>query len=764
MDIIQELENQFKVKSKTGTIQEKEKIAVDFLCGVDFSNQDNKVQAERYIKHILSDFVEKNEEITSLEAKIVHCMIAKISLDKLGLSDVKINYVDKTAQDSNAGAYYRDTDNSINFFNNDVSNKHEWTEPYGIKEHPEKGAASRLDYFAREVFKLEHEIQHAVQFKNMSASEESTDTLTPESYVISRQYIARIFAQAEGSKYYKKGLDADRLYNDNHDQFYYEIDADKHGIERALDILKTVSPQAYQIATDPSRNRYVQKLAEKTDQLNNYSIVHWKHNTNPEMIEVGANHKASMIIDNILPQLSGKQRKEFMDKYPALSIIYNADGSLKTLEQVEREKQVKIRELLINGTDNEIQEKVPNIFKVYDTAIESHPVLCFEKCLQHMARISWNSDRYFTDSGVKVRYNSSEVRKELRMAQEKAKAIASYMEDTDARRLKIIFERYKKELMSSPKLDQTSARFFEDKKLAIYGIESQIYRNKEVKSAIEKDTKEAMQKRKQTQKQRAKAEKIIQKVFPDFRPYPQIGILKDGSVEFLNNVNEKLMLMEAYKQYVKIATDTNSPAKQDKNFIASSKLLLAIDTIYSFNATTEEKAEFEKALKSGKVKIIGNIYEPKTYSQKDIYTQEDRQNSEGKVFSFKKTNQLDSTIEGKQKHPSDPESDAEKSRYVSQRQVAAQRQQEIMEEKAYNQSFVPGEESADIKQQNNELETRSREEQIRQETIRRRQQENKQREQEETYEDEYGVVRKRQPLNNQTAKQQEHHQDTGLCM
>jgi len=761
MDLIQELENQFKTKSKTGTIEEKENIAIDFLCGVDFKNANNKTQAEQYIKHILTDFVGKDEQITSLEAKIVHCMIAKISLDELGLKDVKIRYVNRTAQDSNAGAYYRDIDNSINFFNDDVCNKHEWTEPYGTKENPEKGAASRLDYFAREVFKLEHEIQHAVQFKNMSESELSPDLLTPESYVISRQYVARTFARALSSKYYKQGLDIDRLYNDNHDQFYYEIDADKHGIERALEMLKTVSPQAYQIATDPSKNRYVQKLAEKTEQLNNYSTVNWKHDTNPETVEVGANHKASMIIDNILPQLSGKQRKEFMDKYPALSITYNPNGSLKTLEQVEREKQAKINNLLINGTDKEIQEKAANISKVYDTAIESHPVLCFEKCLQHMARLSWNSDRYFTDSGIEVKYNPSEVRKELRMAQAKAKAIASYMEDTDAKQLKAIFERYKKELIASPKLDQTSIRFFEDKKLAIYGIESEIYRNKEVKSVIEKDTKESLQKRKQKQMQRSQAEEIIKKVFPDFKPYPQMGTLKDGSVEFSNNVNERLMLMEAYKQYVKTATDTDSPAKQDKDFVASSKLLSAINTLYGFNATAEEKTAFEELLKSGKVKIIHNKYEPQKFAI-GSYSQEEIKSVEGRSFNWS-SRQNDLSNEEQSTHPADPESDAEKAIFQSQRQVAAQRQQEIMEEKEHVHQPevrpVTKEELDSIKQQNPELDTHKMDEQMRQDELIRQQQEKKQKEQENPYEDEYGVVRKRQTEENSGIRQQSHQQD-----
>ena len=722
MELIQELENQFKTKSKTGTIQEKEKIAVDFLCGVDFKDSNTITQAEQYIRHILTDFVGKNEQITSLEAKIVHCMIAKISLDGSGLNDVKIKYVDRTEKDFHAGAYYRDIDNSINFFNNDVCNTREWTEPYGTKGNVEKGATSRLDYFAHEVSKLQHEIQHAVQFKNMSESELSPSLLTPESYVISRQYIARIFAKAQDSKYYKKGLDVDRLYNDNHDQFYYEIDADKHEIERTLEMLKTISQQAYQIATDQSRNTYLQKLKEKTEQLDNYSAVNWTHDTNPEMIEVSANHKASMIIDNILPQLSEKQRKTFMDKYPALSITYNPDGSLKTLEQVEREKQTKLNNLLTNGTDGEIQERATNVSKVYDTAIESHPVLCFEKCLQHIARLSWNSDRFFTDSGIEVKYNHSEVRKELRMAQAKAKAIASYIEDTNIKLVKAIFERYKKELMASPRFDQTSVRFFEEKKLAIYGIENQIYRNKEVKSIIEKD-KESLHKRKLKHMQMSQAEEIIKKVFPNFKPYPQNEILKDGVVEISNNVTEKLMLMEAYKRYVRITTDTNSQTKQDKNFVASNELLSAIKTLYEFNKTTEEKTAFEEALKNEEIKIICNKYELQK-SAVSSYSQDEIKSVEGRTFNWSpRQNDLSNEAQSTQYVAQENYTEA----IQGQHQVATQRQQEFIEEIEYDYQpeyrNITKKELYYIKQQNSELDTYSMEEQIRQEELIRQQQE-----------------------------------------
>lgn len=609
MNLLYELENQFKIKSKTESIQEKEKIAVDFLCTVDFTDPINKSQAEQYIKHILNDFVGKNQEITSLEAKIIHCMITKISLDNLGLQDVKINYVSKDGQNTNAGAYYRDSDNSVNFFNESVCNKQEWLLPYGSKDNIEKGVLSRLDYLTQEIFKLEHEIQHAVQFKNMFVSENKVDLLTPESYIISRQYVARLFAKAEGTKYYKHGLNIDRLYYDNHDQFFYEIDADKYGYERTLNILKTISPKAYQIAIDEHRNGYETKLKNKTEQLKNYSAVTWKHNTNPELLEVSANHKSSMIIDNVLPRLNGKQRKEFMDKYPSLLVTYNPNGTLKSLEQVEREKQSKIDELLINGTDKEIQEKAINISKVYDSAIESHPVLCFEKCLQHIARLSWNSDRYFTDSGIEVKYNPNQIRKELKLAEEKAKLIASYMEDTDAKQLKLIFDKYKKEVMTNSKLDRTSIRFFEDKKLAVLGIENQINLNREVKLVIDNDIKEISKKRIQKQLQKKQSEEIIRKVFPKFNPNPQTGVLKDGSVELFNNVNERMMLLEAYKQYIRTIASNNSINKEDVNYVESSSLLLAINTLYNFTPTKEEKSHFYEALQNGEINIIKNKYE-----------------------------------------------------------------------------------------------------------------------------------------------------------
>ena len=333
MNLVQELENQIKTKSKAGTIQEKENIAIDFLNLVDFKDASKKIQAEQYIKHILTDNIGKNEPITSLEAKIVHCMIAKISLAELNIDNIKVNYLDR-AKDQTAGAFY--SDKTINFFNQSVCNKYDWLLPYG--NDITGGAKSRLNYFVNEVFKTEHEIQHAVQFEKMDKSEKEPEKLSVDDYIISKQYVARLFATAQGSKYYKKELDVDRLYNENHDQFYYEIDADLQGLKRSLSLLSKLSMQAYNLAIDEKIGwGFLSKLENKQSQIDNYSDITWEHNTNPDNIKVNANYKASMIIDNILPRLNSQQRTEYMLKYPALLVTYNSNGTKKDLQQIEKE-------------------------------------------------------------------------------------------------------------------------------------------------------------------------------------------------------------------------------------------------------------------------------------------------------------------------------------------------------------------------------------------------------------------------------------------
>ena len=728
MNLIEELENQFKLKCKKRTAEEKEKIAVNFLNSVNFKDASNKSQAEQYIKHILTDYVGKNEAITSLEAKIVHCMIAKISLSELNLDNTKVNYLDKT-NDQNVGAFC--VDNTINFFNQSVCNKYEWLLPYGTDF--EKGAKSRLNYFVNEVFKTEHEIQHVVQFEQMDKSKNEPEKLTVDDYIISKQYVARLFVTAQGSKYYKKELDEDRLYYENHDQFYYEIDADLQGIKRSLSLLNNLSMQAYNLAIDEKKGwRFLSKLKDKQYQLDNYSDIVWEHNTNPDNIKVNANHKASMIIDNILPHLNSKQRAEYMHKYPALQVNYNSNGTKKDLQQIEKEFAKKKSKLLINGTDEQIKAIMPNLEKLYKTAIESDPVLCFEKCLRHISRMTWDQERYFTDSGKGVKYNPNEIRKELDQAKQKALKISKYLEDTQAQTIAKIINKYKKEILKGQKLDQQSLRFFEDKKLAIYGIESAIYHNKEVKEVIEKDRKETTQERIKKQMQRGQAEEIIKKIFPNFTPTPHIGILNNGSIEFSNNVNECMMLMEAYKQYVKSIIEANSKIGGNKDYIPSGMLLSAIKELYNFTPTEEEQKKFNEALKNGEIKVIRSRYQPEEIKSSTRYTEKEIESIEGRTFSWKNQSEA---IGEQVKKPTDPESDAEKSRFQSQRQVAAERNLKQEEE----QKYMPKTQVKfdELKKENQDSVYQNQQNQMKQEELKNQQN--------DTYVDAYGVVRKREP-------------------
>ncbi len=764
MNIVQELINQLKTKCKTGSTQEKEKIAVDFLCGIDFSDADIKNQSKKYIGHILNDIVAKNQQLTSLDAKIIHCMVAKISLDSLGLSDVKINYRDRSSYQEEPANYSR-RDNSITFFN-DFVNDEVFVKP---SDNQKYGALSRLfNFFAVKAVTINHEIRHAYQFKHIDES-----NLTRDGYIISMQELARDLASDAGYKGIKKFLVESsfidktkykdgyeyigRLYKDNHDQFYDEIDANLYGFEQAEKYCQELSPTTYELMSDPEKSPFIDMKKAAEDKLKNYEKVTWEHNTNVSNKPVQATHKASMIVDYLLPYLSETERKSFFDKYPALNIAYNSNGSLKTLEQVEREEQVKINNLLINGTDEEIQEKAASISKVYDTAIESHPVLCFEKCLQHMARLSWNSDRYFTDSGIEVKYNPSEVRKELRMTQAKAKAIASYMEDTDANQLKAIFDRYKREILKDQKYDQQSLRFFEDKKLALYDIEYNINHNKEVESVIEQDKRKAADERAQAQMKKEQAEETIKKVFPGFTPAPQKGRLENGSVIFSDNTQEKLILMEAYKRYINTITGNDKINKTDKDFVSSDKLLIAIKHLYGFNVPIEEYREFYAKLKNNEIDILQNKYEQKekqaaTEKASGAYTEDDTKDYIGQTFHMKAKTPNAPKPERKS-HPEDPESDAAKAMFQSQRRVASEQYREMMEENAQTEQRevrpVTEEELEAIKQQHPELDTAKREEELRQQEIARQRAEHKKQQEE----DSYGVAMKRNSDSGQNVRQ-----------
>ena len=420
----------------------------------------------------------------------------------------------------------------------------------------------------------------------------------------------------------------------------------------------------------------------------------------------------------------------------------------KICNRLKKNLPRKKSKLLINGTDEQIRTNMPNLVKLYKTAIESDPVLCFEKSLQHISRMTWDQERYFTDSGAGVKYNPNEIRKEIGYAKQKAVKICKCLEDTQAQTVTNILNKYKKEILKGQKYDQQSLRFFEDKKLAIYEIESEIYHNKEVKAVIERDKKEATQKQIKKHMQRVQAEDIMKKIFPNFLPTPHTGIANNGSIELLNNINERMMLLEAYKQYVKSITGANSKVRESKDFIPSSMLLSAIKELYDFTPTEEEQIQFNEALQNGEIKVVKNKYQLDEVRNNGIYGEDEAKAFVGSTFSYGK--QIKNTeISERPKHPQDPESDAEKARFQSQRQVAEQRQYQQFEEQKVKP--ITQEEQDVSKKGNTDLDASRQQEQ----TNQREQMCHK----EDTYVDECGVIRQREPNDGQADRQQKHNQN-----
>ena len=352
MKFIDLFEEQFRIHTKTGTIREKEEIAVNFIKGIKWrENPELTKLATQYVSHILNDYVAKDEPITILESKMIHCLLTTISLSELGLDNINVIYRDKTASDQNAGAYYRDYDKSITFFNNNVCNKGEFLVKYS-KEDAERGAKNRLDYFVGQVHALEHEIQHAIQYRQLDMIRSRGTDITPESYIISLQEAARDLSRTSNSKYQKNNI-IEELYNKNHDQFYYELDADRGGIERMLNRMSDICSKAFEVAAQTrSGDTYLKKLSDKVEKLENYKTsTTWRHDTNPNNDVVLATHKASLIIDHVV---KNHNKSSIFNEFPALLIVYNKNGTKKSLDQVEKEKLDKINQILLKGTENKL--------------------------------------------------------------------------------------------------------------------------------------------------------------------------------------------------------------------------------------------------------------------------------------------------------------------------------------------------------------------------------------------------------------------------
>ena len=561
-----------KYQARNQTAGEAEMIFV--INNINFLAQDHRKDDIEMMKHNIKQII-THQPNSRFQAKMTHALITKLTLHELGLDNIKINYKNKTEND-NYGAYYRNQNKSVNFYNDHVCLPEFLTT---------KNTDFRYKYLATQIHTLQHEIQHAVQYKELEEITKNDSDIPIFNYIMSLQCMARILSSETESKYYNKDLNIDRLYHDNHDEFYYELDADVAGLERSIKLLSAFAPEKLDLL---SKELYGYNFVELKNKKNNlikyYKTVKWQHNTNPNNEGVNAMYKTNFIIDTVLPTLKKSERKQWMARYPSLALTHNADGSKKDLDQIEAERETKLQELLKNASDEELQEKTNNLFNLYDTAIESDAMLSFENALRHIALMDWDSNRYFTKSGREVKYYPSLIKTELKLTKEKAINLLSVLESADSKFVDGVFRKYRKIVEKTDKVNNFGQRLHPEKYNIFGELFNKIYNNKEYVKGVRENT----EKQNDNTARKNNAKEILAKVFPTLTPNPYNGVINENGIEIIYNTQEKLQVMQSFTKYNKDYGDSVYPNKP-------SEVLDAIETIYPFEVSKEDEAAFAKA-------------------------------------------------------------------------------------------------------------------------------------------------------------------------
>lgn len=608
------LNGMFKVGTKAGY----EKVVKSF-DEIFFQDEETQKYALEYCKKILEEkILDNNQSISSYEALAVHYLTTRLSAIEHGLSDIKINYTYSDKDQAGTGAFYSNNNKSINFFFNNTC---EYVD-FFARRPGNDGGNSRVREFLYQVKVINHELTHADQFSNPERTiSKSIDEITPTHYIMMKETVARLLTNTNESKYLKrkKAVEekdwwsesrregVDRLYHDNHDQFLFEIDANVGGYEHGRKVMERISPKLKNIFESSFSSYYVKDKAE----VKNFKDITWEHDTNPNDDKVSAQHKASLVIDTDLA--SAKQRALIMKQYPALAITYNPNGTKKSLKQVEEDQARKIEE--INKSDDIQQVKISRIEKVntiYQTAIESDPVLSLEKCLEHMGKISH-------ENGEHYHHNSPE--KELRETLKKAKLLIPCIEKADSKIVLDFLKKYKKEILSSNKRGQKNISLFEAKKLAYYELSSLMRKNRDIKQGEQEEIHLEQEKRQEL----AKAKDILAKVFPGFTPTPYTYEFRnDGNLHRVNNEQEKRLMQIS-------TSKTSSSSILSKFGFSRDDVYSAINTVYDFRYKDSEviDEQVQEKLDNEEISIIPNAFEPKGKAKDE---DSNKTNSQNKII------------------------------------------------------------------------------------------------------------------------------------
>lgn len=340
----------------------REQLLLDLVNGQDFRNEQNVREGEAYVAHIISDRLAKNLDLSRIEAKFVFLILAKMSLAKKNLTDVKINILSASGRTSNAGAFYDESKNSVNIFDEYICDKYELLD-VGKYRTEKLNAEARIGYLLYQIYTLNHEIEHAGQFAEMKQVSSNPDSMTAEIFEMQMQEVVRLFYGVKGSKY-ADANGSKRIYSANHDDFLIEIKAELDGAKNTIDLLKKISPVGYAVATNPKTSMLTKRVNDFTLKNQNLAQIEWKNpagNTN-----INARKFVCDIISDVLPKISQQQRDFFMSKYVAMQFLYRKDGTMKSKEELENNYEKMLAKTDVHLDVKQQRDRQKQIKDVYN--------------------------------------------------------------------------------------------------------------------------------------------------------------------------------------------------------------------------------------------------------------------------------------------------------------------------------------------------------------------------------------------------------------
>ncbi len=340
----------------------REQLLMDLVNGLDFNDEQNVRECEAYVAHIINDRLAKNLDLSRLESKFVFLILAKMSLAKKNLTDVKINILSASGRTSNAGAFYDESKNSVNIFDEYICDKYELLD-VGKYRTEKLNAEARIGYLLYQIYTLNHEIEHAGQFAEMKQVSSNPDSMTAEIFEMQMQEVVRLFYGVKGSKY-ADANGSKRIYSANHDDFLIEIKAELDGAKNTIDLLKKISPVGYAVATNPKTSMLTKRVNDFTLKNQNLAQIEWKNpagNTN-----INARKFVCDIISDVLPKISQQQRDFFMSKYVAMQFLYRKDGTMKSKEELENNYEKMLAKTDVHLDVKQQRDRQKQIKDVYN--------------------------------------------------------------------------------------------------------------------------------------------------------------------------------------------------------------------------------------------------------------------------------------------------------------------------------------------------------------------------------------------------------------